>query len=147
VLGVALLVIDLHATTHGVLTVAGLICLGVGLPLLFSNAPPPYRINTGLVSGIGLAIAAFWVFATSKGIAARRRPVAIGPQTLVGAEGEVRMDGFVFVDGELWRAHTTDGSQLIAGERVQVHGRSGLELTVAPFRGQATLTHDPSTHN
>jgi membrane-bound serine protease (ClpP class) len=147
VLGVALLVIDLHATTHGVLTVAGLICLGVGLPLLFSNAPPPYRINKGLVTGIGLAIAAFWVFATSKGIAARRRPVAMGPQTLVGAEGEVRLDGFVFVDGELWRAHTTDGSQLIAGERVQVHGRSGLELTVAPFRGPATLTHDPSTHN
>src|SRR6266481_8850583 len=35
VLGAALLVIDLHATTHGVLTIAGLISLGVGLPLLF----------------------------------------------------------------------------------------------------------------
>src|SRR5207253_11444384 len=82
VLGVALLVIDLHATTHGALTVAGLICLGIGMPLLFSNAPAPYRVNTDLVVGIGLAIAAFWAFVTSKGIAARRQPVRTGPQTL-----------------------------------------------------------------
>jgi membrane-bound serine protease (ClpP class) len=147
VLGVALLVIDLHATTHGVLTIAGLVCLGVGLPLLFSNAPPPYRINTGLVTGIGLAIAAFWVFVTGKGIAARRRPVKIGPQTLVGAEGEVRLDGLVFVDGELWRAHTRDGSRLLAGERVEVDARNGLELTVTPLRGTATAAYEPSTHH
>ena len=138
VLGAALLVIDLHATTHGVLTIAGLICLGVGLPLLFSNAPPPYRVNTGLVAGVGLAIAAFWVFVTSKGIAARRRPVKMGPQALVGAEGEVRPDGLVLVGGELWRAHTSDGSRLHAGERVEVRARDGLELTVTPF---------PSTHH
>jgi membrane-bound serine protease (ClpP class) len=140
VLGVALLVIDLHAITHGVLTIAGLICLGVGLPLLFSNAPPPYRINTTLVVGIGIAIASFWMFVTSKGIAARRRPVRMGPQTLVGAEGEVREDGLVFVEGALWQARASDGSQLLTGERVEVDARNGLELTVTP-------SHEPSTHH
>ncbi len=134
VLGAALLVIDLHATTHGALTVAGLICLGVGLPLLFSNAPPPYRIDTGLVVGIGLAIAAFWAFVTSKGIAARRRPVTTGPQTLVGMNGEVRQPGLVFVDGGLWHAHAGDGTQLRAGEHVEVDALNGLELTVTPKR-------------
>jgi membrane-bound serine protease (ClpP class) len=129
-LGVALLLIDLHATTHGALTIGGLICLGVGLPLLFANAPAPYRVNTFLVAGIGLAIAVFWAFVTSKGIAARRRPAALGPQTLVGMNGEVREGGLVYVAGELWRAHTPDGSQLQAGERVQVDALSGLELTV-----------------
>jgi len=134
VLGAALLVIDLHATTHGALTIAGLICLGVGLPLLFSNAPPPYRINTGLVVGIGLSIAAFWAFVTSKGIAARRRPVTTGPQTLIGMNGDVRENGLVFVDGELWHAHTSDGTQLLAGEHVEVDALNGLELTVTPKR-------------
>jgi membrane-bound serine protease (ClpP class) len=134
VLGAALLVIDLHATTHGALTIAGLICLGVGLPLLFSNAPPPYRINTGLVVGVGLAIAAFWAFVTSKGIAARRRPVTTGPQTLIGMNGDVRESGLVFVDGELWHAHTSDGTPLLAGEHVQVDALNGLELTVTPKR-------------
>jgi len=137
VLGVALLVIDLHATTHGALTIAGLICLGVGLPLLFANAPAPYHINTGLVVGTGLAIAAFWVFVTSKGIAARRQPVKTGPQTLVGAEGEVRSNGVVFVNGELWHAHTSDGSQLLPGEHVEVSALEGLELTVKPVRTRA----------
>jgi membrane-bound serine protease (ClpP class) len=132
VIGVALLVIDLHATTHGALTIAGLICLGVGLPLLFSNAPTPYHVNTGLVVGIGLAIAAFWVFVTSKGIAARRQPVKTGPQTLVGAEGEVRSDGVVFVNGELWRAQTSDGTELVPGDHVEVKALAGLELTVTP---------------
>jgi len=140
VLGVALLVIDLHATTHGALTIAGLICLGVGLPLLFANAPAPYHINTGLVVGIGLAIAAFWVFVTSKGIAARRQPVKTGPQTLVGAEGEVRSNGVVFVNGELWHAHTSDGSQLLPGEHVQVSALEGLELTVKPVRTRAGVS-------
>jgi membrane-bound serine protease (ClpP class) len=134
VLGAALLVIDLHATTHGALTIAGLICLGVGLPLLFSNAPAPYRINTGLVVGIGLSIAAFWAFVTSKGIAARRRPVTTGPQTLIGMNGDVRENGLVFVDGELWHAHTSDGTQLLAGEHVEVDALNGLELTVTPKR-------------
>ncbi len=134
VLGGALLVIDLHATTHGALTVAGLICLGVGLPLLFSNAPPPYRINTGLVVGVGLAIAAFWAFVTSKGIAARRQQVTTGPQTLVGMNGEVRQPGLVFVDGGLWHAHAGDGTQLRAGEHVEVDALNGLELTVTPKR-------------
>jgi membrane-bound serine protease (ClpP class) len=105
-LGVALLLIDLHAITHGALTIGGLICLGVGMPLLFANAPAPYRVNTFLVAGIGIAIAAFWAFVTSKGIAARRRPVAVGPQTLVGMNGEVRESGARHVAGELWRAHT-----------------------------------------
>jgi membrane-bound serine protease (ClpP class) len=134
VLGVALLVIDLHATTHGVLTVAGLICLGIGLPFLFANAPAPYHVDTTLVLGLGLAIAAFWVFVTSKGIAARRQPVKTGPQTLVGAEGEVRGDGIVFVNGELWHARTSDGSRLVPGEPVEVKALDGLELTVAPLR-------------
>jgi membrane-bound serine protease (ClpP class) len=141
VLGVALLVIDLHATTHGALTMAGLICLGVGLPLLFANAPAPYHIDTVLVVGIGLAIAGFWVFVTSKGIAARRQPVKTGPQTLVGASGEVRGSGLVFAGGELWRAHTSDGSQLRPGERVEVQALDGLELTVTHVRTKADPLH------
>src|ERR1700746_1663818 len=129
VLGAALLIVDLHATTHGALTIGGLICLGVGLPLLFGNAPAPYHVNTTLVVAIGLAIASFWAFVTSKGIAARRRPMTTGPPTLIGMNGEVRERGLVFVDGELWHAHTSDGTALFAGEHVAVDALNGLELT------------------
>jgi membrane-bound serine protease (ClpP class) len=147
VLGVALLVVDLHATTHGVLTIAGLICLGVGLPLLFSNAPAPYRINTAFVAGIGLVIAGFWAFVTSKGIAARRRPVTAGPQTLIGTAGEMRERGLVYVEGELWRARSSDGSALRAGDRVEVTALNGLELRVRRIPVAAAAAPHPTTQH
>jgi membrane-bound serine protease (ClpP class) len=130
VLGVALLVIDLHATTHGALTVAGLIALAFGLALLFQNEPAPYRVDTWLIVGIGVAIGAFWSFAIGKGFAARRLPVKVGPKAIVGSEGEVRGPGLVYVNGELWQAHADDDSELVPGERVEVESVEGLQLTV-----------------
>jgi membrane-bound serine protease (ClpP class) len=130
VLGIALLVIDLHAPTHGVLTIAGLIALGFGLALLFQNQPAAYRVNEWLVLGIGSAIGAFWVFATGKALAARRLPVKTGPQTMVGQTAEVRAPGLVFVDGALWQAHAADDSELVPGEQVEVESIDGLQLTV-----------------
>ena len=122
--------VDLLATSHGTLTIAGLICLGVGLPLLFSNAPAPYHVNTALVVGIGLAIASFWAFVTGKGIAARRRPVETGPEAIVGAAGQMRGRDLVLVGGELWHAHSSDGHELESGEDVRIDALDGLELTV-----------------
>jgi len=130
VLGITLLIIDLHAPTHGVLTVGGLISLGFGLALLFQNQPAAYRVNEWLVLGIGSAIAAFWVFATGKALAARRRPVETGVQTMVGQRAEVRAAGLVFVDGALWQAHSADDSELVPGEEVEVEAVDGLQLTV-----------------
>jgi membrane-bound serine protease (ClpP class) len=129
-LGVALLVVDLHAPTHGVLTVGGLISLGFGLALLFQNQPAAFRVNLWLVLGVGSAIAAFWVFATGKALAARRLPVATGVQTMVGQIAEVRGPGLVFVDGALWRAQAADDSELVPGEQVKVEAVDGLLLTV-----------------
>jgi membrane-bound serine protease (ClpP class) len=129
-LGVALLIIDLHAMTHGALTIGGLIALVFGLVLLFQNEPAPYRVNTWLVAGIGGAIGAFWAFALTKGFAARNEPIRVGPQTILGRKAEVRGPNHVFVNGELWRAHADDGGELVPGEEVEVEGVQGLELTV-----------------
>jgi membrane-bound serine protease (ClpP class) len=130
VLGIALLVVDLHAPTHGVLTTAGLISLGFGLVLLFQNEPAAYRVNEWLVLGIGSAIGAFWVFATGKALAARKLPVETGVQKMVGQKAEVRGPGLVFVDGALWQAQASDHSELVPGEQVEVAAVDGLRLTV-----------------
>jgi membrane-bound serine protease (ClpP class) len=130
VLGIALLVVDLHAPTHGVLTTAGLISLGFGLVLLFQNEPAAYRVNEWLVLGIGSAIGAFWVFATGKALAARKLPVETGVETMVGQKAEVRSPGLVFVDGALWQAQSADHSDLVPGEEVEVAAVDGLQLTV-----------------
>jgi membrane-bound serine protease (ClpP class) len=129
-LGVALLVIDLHAPTHGVLTTGGVIALLFGLALLFQNEPGTYRVNLWLIIGIGGAIAIFWAFATGKALAARRLPVATGVHTMVGLRGEVRAPDLVFVDGALWQAQMADDSDLVPGEEVEVEAVDGLQLTV-----------------
>jgi membrane-bound serine protease (ClpP class) len=129
-LGIALLVVDLHAPTHGVLTAGGLISLLFGLALLFQNEPGVYRVNLWLIIGIGAAIGIFWVFATGKALAARRLPVETGVQKMVGQVAEVRGPGLVFVDGALWQAHAADDSELVPGEQVKVQSVDGLQLTV-----------------
>ncbi|HUZ16710.1 MAG TPA: nodulation protein NfeD [Gaiellaceae bacterium] len=130
VLGIALFLIDLHAPTHGVLTVGGVISLGFGLGLLFQNEPAAYHVNTWLIVGIGSSLGLGWAFALSKGIAARRLPVKTGVQGMIGKTGEVRSPELVFVDGALWSAKTADDSPLVPGERVQVSAVNGLVLTV-----------------
>ena len=131
-LAIALLVIDLHVTSHGALTVAGLICLAVGSIMLFQNAPAPYHTSKPLVISVAVALGAFWAFAVGKAWQVRRRPVQVDPQSIAGALGEVRRDGLVFVNGELWQARAANGEQLRPGEKVRVESLDGLTLTVTP---------------
>jgi membrane-bound serine protease (ClpP class) len=131
-LGVALLVIDVHVTSHGALTVAGLICLAVGSIMLFQNAPSPYHTSKPLVIGVAVGLGALWAFAVGKAWQVRRKPVEVSPEAIRGAVGEVRRDGLVFVNGELWQARSAGGDVLQPGERVRVESFDGLVLTVRP---------------
>jgi membrane-bound serine protease (ClpP class) len=130
-LGIVLMVIDAHVVTHGALTLSGLVSLAVGMLLLFHNAPAPYHTSLPLVLTLTVCIGAFWAFAIGKAVAVRRRPVTVGPERFIGDEGVVRDPHHVFVEGELWRAHRTDGSELVPGEHVRVERIEGLELTVS----------------
>jgi membrane-bound serine protease (ClpP class) len=127
-LGLVLLVIDAHVVTHGALTVAGLVALGVGMLMLFHDAPAPYRVNTWFVLALTGAIGGFMAFALGKAVQARRRPSAM--PVMVGETGVARSNGMVFVRGELWQAHTEDGTPLEPGERVAVDDVQGLHLRV-----------------
>ena len=130
-LGVALLVTDVLVTSHGALTVAGLISLAVGSIMLFSNASG-FHTSKPLVISIAVALGAVWAFAISKAVEVRHRPVEVGAQLIAGSVGEVRDNGLVFVNGELWQARTAGGEVLRPGERVRVESLDGLTLTVRP---------------
>ena len=130
-LGVALLVTDVLVTSHGALTVAGLISLAVGSIMLFSNASG-FHTSKPLVVSIAVALGAVWAFAISKAVEVRHRPVEVGAQLIAGSVGEVRDNGLVFVNGELWQARTAGGEVLRPGERVRVESLDGLTLTVRP---------------
>jgi membrane-bound serine protease (ClpP class) len=130
--GVALLVLDVHVTSHGALTVAGLIAMAVGAIFLFQNAPAPYHTSTPLVITVAVVLGSVWAFAVGKAWSVRHSPVEVTPERIAGAVGEVRRDGLVYVDGELWQARTAGGEQLREGQLVRVESLDGLVLTVRP---------------
>lgn len=128
VLGAALLVADLHVPSHGALTVSGLAAMALGLIVLFNKAPAPYHTSQSLVVTMTVLIGTLWAFAISKALAIRRAPPVVGPEHIVGLEGIARDDGYVLVQGELWRAHSAD--RLAPGQRVRVDRLDGLTLDV-----------------
>ena len=127
-LGVVLLVVDAHVTSHGALTLSGLVAMAIGFITLFHKAPAPYHTSVPLVVTVTVILGGFWAIAMTKAVNVRRSPVAVGPQQIVGMEGVVRDGGYVFVRGELWRAQA-DGP-LETGQHVLVEALDGLALRV-----------------
>ena len=69
--------------------------------------------------------------ALTRVVRVRRLPSTVGQARMVGEEGVVRGDGYVFVSGELWHARASDDHPLVPGETVRVEGvEEGLELVV-----------------
>jgi membrane-bound serine protease (ClpP class) len=118
--------------SHGALTVAGAVCFVLGGLLLFEPSGGLYEVSLPLLIGVSATLALMMGFIVVKIVQVRQRPVEVGVHSVVGAEGVVRRDGLVFVNGELWRARTENGEPLRSGERVQVEGVEGLELRVRP---------------
>ena len=139
-LGAALLVVDAHVTSHGALTLSGLVAMSIGFVTLFNNAPSPYHTSIPLVVTFAVGVGGLWAVAVSKAVAARRAPVSVGPQELIGLEGVVRAGGQVFVHGELWRA--ASDAPLREGERVAVDALHGLTLQVHPIGESAVAGPD-----
>ena len=126
-LGAALLVVDAHVTSHGALTLSGLVAMAIGLTTLFHDSGTPYHTNVWVVVTVTALIGGFWAFAVGKSVAARRAPVTVGPEQIIGLEGVIR-EGNVFVRGELWRARSEE--PLHEGDRVTVDALDGLTLAV-----------------
>jgi membrane-bound serine protease (ClpP class) len=139
ILGLILFVADLKAPTHGFLSAGGVIALVLGLAFLVNTGPLGLGVNPFVSVGVTAVTLFFFAFFLRKVLAARRRPVFAGPESIVGAVGQAREElapeGLVFVSGALWKARST--SPIPAGSPVKVVAREGLELQVAPENGQA----------
>ncbi len=136
VLAAGLLVAEVQLPTGGLLGVAGIAALVAGGLLLFDTGDAEPSVSPALVIVLAVLIGALVAFAGQRVHAAHRRPVATGPEELVGSEGVVRVAldpvGQVFVGGALWRARPERRDQAIGvGCKVRVESIEGLVLTVA----------------
>ncbi len=126
-----LFVLDIKAPTHGALTLGGVAVFILGLYLLFNGSTVEVPWLSIILLGAGSAI--FFAFIVSKAVAARLGPARTGIESLVGRQAEVRQalepEGFVFVEGELWRARLDAGTANV-GDAVTITGHEGNTLAV-----------------
>jgi len=138
-LALVLFIADLKAPTHGFLSVGGVFALVLGMAFLINTGPVGLGVNPLVSIVTALVTLGFFAFFIRKVLAARRQPVFVGADSMVGALGEVREalapEGLVFVRGALWKATAT--APIPAGSPVRVIGRKGLELQVAQANGEA----------
>jgi membrane-bound serine protease (ClpP class) len=124
-------VADAFLPTHGAATAAGAILFVLGALMLFDPAGDAYQVSLPVAVAIAGTLALLLGFALTRVLRAARNPVAVGTQGLVGDEGIVRREGLVQINGELWQAHTDDGSPLVPGDHVKVERvEEGLQLVV-----------------
>ncbi|WP_029896421.1 NfeD family protein [Desulfohalovibrio reitneri] len=137
VFGLVLFLLEVHVTSYGLLSVAGVAALLVGSIILFpegSGGTPRLPLSTIAVTVGGLAVLlGLAVFLAAK---AHMAAPSGGLEAMVGELGVVRFwregAGQVSVRGELWSATTDSGQALEPGAVVEVAEASGLKLVVRP---------------
>jgi membrane-bound serine protease (ClpP class) len=132
-LGLGFMAAEAFLPSFGVLGLGGVVAFVTGALILIDTELPGFGIPPALILSIALSSAVLLAGTIGIALRTRRRPAARG---LPGGVGEVieggAGDGWVRVQGEIWRAHST--TPLQPGRRVRIVGRHGLVLDVAPER-------------
>ena len=132
VLSFVLLIADIKAPTHGILTALGVISFILGSMILFSS--PFARVSVNLVVTVGITVGIFFAFVVAKVFGAHQRRPTTGMEGLVGqlalARSDLNPSGIVFLKGELWEAVATEGV-VRKGEQVEVTESEGFKLRVS----------------
>ena len=137
---VALLVADVFAPTHGVLTVGGIISFFLGSLLLFEGAGPAFHLSLTMIVPATVITALFFIFVLGAGLRAQKLPIRAGRETMLGkvtpALTPIGPDGGkVFVEGATWNARSE--TPVDSGRPVEIVGIAGLTLLVKPKTPEA----------
>jgi membrane-bound serine protease (ClpP class) len=138
-LAVALLVMEMKITSHGVLGTGAVVSMILGTVLLINSPIPELRIHLTTALLIALPFVAIMTFLVGLVIRAKRAPVETGTSRYVGqcalALTACDPTGQVRLRGEIWNA--TASGPVAAGEEARVTGIHRLELEVEPMRAGA----------
>ena len=150
-IGLLLFIVDLHVTSHGLLTTGGIVTLlAGGLALLWAGVPyAGVLLGALVVVSILMGGVLFGILGSLRSL--RGRPALTGKEGMIGEVGTVRSpvgvssEGWVFVHGERWRAELAfapeeadpqDGEPMIGvGSKVTVVGfGEGGTVQVVPVQ-------------
>ena len=132
IVGIGLMIAEVHIGTFGALGVGGIAAFVIGALMMFPARGAGYSLSGGVIIGATIGSAALILFALAALLRSRKRPVVTGAEALIGARGEtVSWDGeqgLVRVAGEIWRARAD--APIAAGTPIKVLNRDGLLLRV-----------------
>jgi len=154
-LAIVLFALEFTVTSHGLLTVGGLVCFVLGASALYTEPgnplEPAVSVALPLLLATTLMTAAFMSVVAVAAFRSRSLSVSpglVGERVATGLRTSVRRPlnpiGSVFVGGEEWSARTVDRSPLERGTPVRVTGADGLTLLVEPDTSPPGPTHGTS---
>jgi membrane-bound serine protease (ClpP class) len=134
VAALVLLILEAKFGGHGALAIAGIVCLTFGTLTLVNAPVPELAINLWVAVAVSAAFGSITVFLVRLVVRARRMKARLGPSALVGSRASamepLNLEGRVLVEGEIWRAVTTE--PVPAGAPLRVVGCEQYLLQVEP---------------
>jgi membrane-bound serine protease (ClpP class) len=139
IFGIILFLLEIKITSHGLLTIGGIVSLLLGSLMLIRDdtAFPILKISTTVILSTTAITALFFLFVVGAGIRAQRAKPVTGLEAFIGETGIVLepLDplGNVRVHGEIWQALSETG-RIEAGEKIRVLSMKNFRLTVEPLQ-------------
>ncbi len=131
-LAIIFFILEVKIASHGLLSLAGVLCLVLGSLMLFRYPEQPMQIALSVFLPTTAAISIFFAAVARLAFRAQRRKPLTGRDAMVGLIGKVRVEiapeGKVFVNGELWNAQAEQ--RIEVGEKVEVLEVHNLKLKV-----------------
>jgi len=133
ILAIILFILEIKVTSHGLLTIGGIISLLIGSLMLFESSAPFMKLSLSVILPAVFFVSFFFVVTIRLAVKAYRSKPATGSEGLVGLEGIANTDitregGMISLHGELWKAQSDD--PITKGDRVIVESVRGLTVKV-----------------
>lgn len=133
ILAIILFVLEIKITSHGVLTIGGIISMVIGSLMLFESPAPFMKLSLAIIIPAALTTALFFTLTFGLAFKAYKRKPVTGYEGLIGLQGiadtEITRDtGMVSLHGERWSACADE--PIARGDKVVVESVSGLKVKV-----------------
>lgn len=127
-LAIILFIAEIKVVSHGILTVGGVIALILGGMMLVNTSDPNLQVSRSLLVTIAILVGAVLIFVLWLVMKVRRSAPFIGEKALIGKKGVIQREGYVFVNGALWKA--TSDEMIEIGSNVEIIDVDNMTLKV-----------------
>lgn len=146
--GMTFFILEAKFGGHGVLAIAGIVCLTFGMLTLVAAPVPEMGVSPLVAIGISGGFGAITVFLLRLAVRARRRKAHLGADALVGsfatAMEPLTPQGRVLVEGEIWSAIAP--RPIPAGSRLRVVANDQYLLRVEPDASAPAAPDSEQSH-